>query len=137
MTFQTFPGSVRTLLATKVQTLRNTYKSSTVAEMGDRGHNRYGPKKGGGVLGPRLVQCGLSRGLLPYQAALSSIQPFGHNRHRPKIGWEWVCPFFWGVAGFISNTMSRRPRPAEAYLHTKWHLDPSSRLSGRGDWFSI
>ena len=28
------------------------------------------------------------------------------------------------------NTMSRRPRPtAEAYLRTKWHLDPCSRLA--------
>ena len=49
-------------------------KSSAVAEMGDRGHNRHGPKREGGAavplsreLGPRLVQCGLGRGLLPYQ----------------------------------------------------------------------
>ena len=39
-----------------------------------------------GELGPRLTQCGLSRGLLPYQVVSSSIQPFGHNRHEPKIG---------------------------------------------------
>jgi len=45
---------------------------SAVAEMGDRGHNRHGPKRGGaavslsqGELGPRLTQCGLDRGLLP------------------------------------------------------------------------
>ena len=61
-------------------------KSSAVAEMGDRGHNRHGPKRGGGVLcpfrgalGTRLIQCGLRGGLLPYQLASSSIQPFGHN----------------------------------------------------------
>ena len=54
--------------------------------MGDRGHNRHGPKRGGGVLcpfrgalGTRLIQCGLRGGLLPYQVASSSIQPFGHN----------------------------------------------------------
>ena len=42
--------------------------------------------KGGGVLcpfravlGTRLIQCGLRRGLLPYQVASSSIQPLGHN----------------------------------------------------------
>ena len=58
------------------------YKSSAVAEMGDRGHNRHGPKRGGGVavhlsweLGPRLIQCGLGRGLLLYQVPSSSIQP--------------------------------------------------------------
>jgi len=27
--------------------LASTYKSSAVAEMGDRGHNRHGPKRGG------------------------------------------------------------------------------------------
>ena len=36
-------------------------------------------------LGPRLIECGLSRDLLLYQAASSSFQPFGHNRHGPKI----------------------------------------------------
>jgi len=42
-------------------------------------------------LGPRLTQCGLGRGLLLYQMACSSIQPFGHNRHGPKTGGQ--CPF--------------------------------------------
>jgi len=54
-----------------------------------------GQKDGGGLLcpsfrrgelGPRLTQCGLGRGLLPYQVASSSIQPFGHNRHGEKLG---------------------------------------------------
>jgi len=44
-----------------------------------------------GVLGPRLTQCGLGRGLFPYQVASSSIQPFSHNRHGPKTG--GLCPF--------------------------------------------
>ena len=55
-------------------------KSSAVAEMGDRGYNRHGPKRGGGLLcpyrgelGPRLIQCGLGRGLLPYQVMSASI----------------------------------------------------------------
>ena len=67
-------------------------KSSAVAEMGDRGHNRHGLKRGeaavphsrGGELGSRLTQCGLGRGLLPYQVASLSIQPFGHDTHGPK-----------------------------------------------------
>jgi len=61
-------------------------KSSAAAEMGDRRHNRHGPKRGGmlcafrGALGTRLlIQCGLHRDLLSYQVASSSIQPFGHN----------------------------------------------------------
>jgi len=69
-------------------------KSSALAEMGDRDHNTHGPKRGGGVLcyfrgamGTSLIQCGLHRGLLPYQVASSSIEPFGHNTvgcHTPR-----------------------------------------------------
>ena len=59
-------------------------KSSAVAEMDDRGHNRQGPKTGvlcpfRGALGTRLIQCGLRRCLLTHEVASSSIQPFGHN----------------------------------------------------------
>jgi len=42
--------------------------------MGDHGHNGHGPKRWGllhpfrgGELAPHLTQCGLGRGLLPYQ----------------------------------------------------------------------
>ena len=150
-------------------------KSSAVAEMSDRGHNRHGPKRGGllypfrgGKLGPRLTQCGLRGGLLPYQVVSSSIQPFCHNRHGPKTGGcapcrrgtetpsnttspglrftsvpsgilirpavfhnrhgpkiAWGCAFFWGSWVPIKNKVAW----AEAYLHTKWHLSPSSRLA--------
>jgi len=40
-----------------------------------------------GVLGTRLIQCGLHGGLLPYQVASSSIQPFCNNTagcHSPR-----------------------------------------------------
>jgi len=65
------------------------------------------------------------RGIPSYQLASLSIQPFDHNRHGPKIGgsanwtkgtWSWVR---------IKHNVVR----AEAYLRTKWHLDPSSRLA--------
>jgi len=46
--------------------------------------------------GPGLTQCGLGRGLLSYQVASSSIQPFGQNWHGPKIGWVGGCALFWG-----------------------------------------
>jgi len=86
--------------------------------MGDRGHNRHWPKGGGAdvrapiaeKLGPRLIQCGLGRGLLPYQVASSSIKQFGHNRHGPKIGWGG-CALFLGIAGSPSNTKSPESRP--------------------------
>jgi len=42
--------------------------------------------KNWGELGHHLTQCGLGQGLPPYQVASWSIQPFGHNRHGPKIG---------------------------------------------------
>jgi len=68
-------------------------KCSAVAEMGNRlATIDMGQKLGGcvpfgeGELGPHLAQCGLGRGLLPYQVACWSMQPFGHNSHGPKIG---------------------------------------------------
>jgi len=91
------------------------YKSSAVAEMGDRGHNRHGPKTGGLLrplrryLGTRLIQSGLGRGLFPYQVASSSIQPFGHNKNGPKIGGS--APFLGRGDGSPSSTMWPRPRP--------------------------
>jgi len=50
------------------------------------------------------------------------MQPFGLNRHVPKIG-ELRSPF-WG----LDPNLTQNPL-AEAYLHTKWHLDASSRLA--------
>ena len=47
----------------------------------------------------------------------------GHNRHGPKIG--GCAPFSEEGAGCLSNTVAW----AEAYLHTKWHPNPSSRLA--------
>jgi len=54
--------------------------------------------------------------LLPYQVAFWFIQPFGHNRHRPKSG-GLLCLLFCNVAW------------VEAYLHTKWYRNPSNRLA--------
>jgi len=80
------------------------------------GHNRHGLKIGGcapfggGKLSLHLAQCGLGRGLSPYQVASWSIQPFGHNRHGPKI--ERLCPPFREEgAGSPSNTISLGPTP--------------------------
>jgi len=54
------------------------------------------PLSGGGA-GPYLIQCGLGRDLPPYQVASWSIQPFGHNRHQPKMG--GCAPFGEGELG--------------------------------------
>jgi len=70
----------------------------------------------------RLTQCGHGRGLLPYQVASSSIQPFGHNKHRPKTG---AVPLLGGAAT-PSNTTSPWPRFTSVPMR---HLDSSSRLA--------
>jgi len=75
-----------------------------------------------GGTGSHVTQCRLGQGLSPYQVASWSIQPFGHNRHRPKLG---APSPFWEGAGSPSNTIAW----AAAYLPTKWHLDASSRLA--------
>jgi len=55
--------------------------------------------------------------------AYSSIHPFGHNRHWPKIG--WVMFHFFSVGELrLHQTQSRLGRG-----HTKWHLSPSSGLA--------
>jgi len=58
---------------------------------------------------PRLVQCGLGRGLLPYQAALHPPSHLATTDMGQKLGGGGYA-FFLGVAVSTSNTMSRRPR---------------------------
>ena len=50
---------------------------------------------------------------------------FGHNKHGPKIGWDG-CALFSGGSWVPTE---HKVAWAEAYLHTKWHLDASSRLA--------
>jgi len=75
-------------------------------------HDRHEPgccaPFGWGELGPHLIQCGLGRGLPPYQVASWPIQPFGHNRHGSKSG--VAVPLVRG-AGSPSNTVSSCLRP--------------------------
>ena len=54
----------------------------------------------------------------------STIQPFGYNRHGPKTG--GCAPF---MGGGSCDPIQHNVAWAEVYLHTKWHLDPSSRLA--------
>ena len=82
--------------------------------------------------------------LIPYQAASSSIQPFGRNRHGPKLGGG--CLF--SAGSWIP--IKQKVACAEAYRDIKWHLSPSSRLAttdigrklgavplGEGSWIPI
>jgi len=66
--------------------------------------------------------------------------------HGPKIG-EGLCPFWGRELATHKNNVVR----AHAYLHTKWHLNPTSRLAptdmgqklgtvpilGKGSWVTI
>ena len=61
--------------------------------------------------------------LVSNQVASWSIQPFGQNRHGPKIGWG--CAVFAGGAESPSNKVAW----AKAYLHAKFHFDPSNYLA--------
>ena len=62
--------------------------STAVAEMGDRCHNRHGPKGEGVVPLPRSAgNPSNTVWPVPYQVAPSSIQPFDHNSvgcHSPR-----------------------------------------------------
>jgi len=73
----------------------NRYKSSAVGEMGDRGHNRHGPKREGGAVPLSGVSRVPSNTMWPGPRSTSvpsgvfnssSIQPFEHNRHERKTG---------------------------------------------------
>jgi len=54
-----------------------------------------------------------------------SIQPFGHNGHGPKIGGGAVPLSLEGSWVPIQHNMAG----PEAYMHAKFHLDPSNRLA--------
>jgi len=74
----------------------------------------------GGELCPHVTQCGLGLGLLPYQVASWSIQPFGHNTWA-KIGGA-AAPFRGGGAGSPSNTVLPGLRytslPSDILIHS-------------------
>ena len=76
-----------------------------------------------GELGPHLAQCCMGRGLPTYQVASWSIQPFGQNRHVPKIGGS--VPLLGGGAGSPSTTMWRRlGRGLPSYQVASWSIEP-------------
>ena len=82
-------------------TLTKFNKSSTVAEMGDRGHNRHGPKRGRRLLYPfRGGGAGSPSNTMwpgrycPYQLASSSIQCLATIDMGRKLGGS--CAFFSG-----------------------------------------
>ena len=63
-----------------------SYKSSAVAEMGDHGHNKNGPKKGAAVPLSWRGSWVPAWTEVYFRTKSSSIQPFGHHRHGLKNG---------------------------------------------------
>ena len=125
------------------------YKSSAVAEMGDRGHNRHGPKREGGLLCPFRGGAGSPSNTMWPGPRPTSVPSgvFMHPNMGQKLG---------GGGGALCSGGSWVPVEhkvawAEANLHTKCHLDPSRRLTtikigrklgvcplfGEGSWVPI
>ena len=86
-----------------------------------------GRKEGGllrpfrGWLGTRPIQSGLGRGLLPYQVASTihpAVWPIAVDMGQ-MLGWGGCALFSGGSWVPINHKVAW----AEAYLHTKWHLD--------------
>ena len=76
-----------------------------------------------GELGPYLTQCRLDRGLPQYQVPLNPSSHWTTTDMDRKLK-NGGCAFL-GRAGYTSNNVTE----AEAYLHAKFHLDPSNRLA--------
>jgi len=72
-------------------------------------------------LGPHLTQCDLGWGLPPYQVASWSIQPFGHNRHGPKI-WGGGCAPLGDPGPHL--TICRLGQGLHRYQVASWSIQP-------------
>ena len=80
------------------------YKSSAVAEMGDRGHNRHGPERGGGCCAPFVGAGTPSNTMSPGPRPRPTSVPSCILTVPPPL-------LEGGGAGLKSNTMWPRPRP--------------------------
>ena len=89
-------------------------KSSAVDEMGDRGHNRHGPKRGGGCCAPFEGAGTPSSTLWPDRADVyfrtkRRLHPSSHLATidmGQKLGWEWVCLFSGGSWVHIEHNVA-------------------------------
>jgi len=98
-------------------------KSSAVAEMDHRGHNRHGPKigsccaafAGGGGLGPPLTQGGMAEAHFSTKWHLDPSSRLATIDMGQKLE---AGP----LLGELGTHLTQR-RLVEAYLLNKWHLD--------------
>ena len=108
--------------------LHKANKSSAVAEMGHRGHNRHGPKTGGGSVPFWGGRAGSPSNTMSLGSRSTCI-PSGiliHPGVWPQRTWAKNCgsPFVWGSCPHLAHCGLD-----EAHLHAKCRLDPSSRLA--------
>jgi len=119
-------------------------KSSAVAEMGNRRHNRHGPKRGG-----LLCQCpfpprmGGSCAVSPSNTVWPELRststpsgifipsPFGHNRHWLKMGGAVHAPFGGGGELGLHLTQCGLGRGLPPYQVASWSSHPFCQ------WFSL
>ena len=118
-------------ICNSVQSISN--KSSAVAEMGDRGHNRHGSKRWGlqcpfhAELGPSLIQWSGPRSIsVPSGVRLHPSSRLATTDIGQKLGAVPLAPLWEGKLGPHLTQKSPGLRPTS--IHTKWHRDPSSRL---------
>ena len=103
-------------------------KSSAVAEMSNRGHNRHGPKRGGccalfaGELGPRLIQVAWAEVYFRTRWRLHPFSRLATLDMNRKLGGG--CDLLGGSCDPILHNITW----TEVYFRTKWRLHPSSRL---------
>ena len=74
---------------------------------------------------PHLTQSRVGRGLPLCQVPATSIQPFDHNKHGPKI-WGFCPPFAEGERS-PHLTQSRLCRGLAPYQVTSWSMQPFGR----------
>ena len=75
-------------------------------------------------LGPHLTQSHLGWGLPPCQVPASSIQPFGHNKHGPKIWRGRLRHLLWRGERSPHLTQSRLCQGLASYQVTSWSTQP-------------
>ena len=104
--------------------------------MGDRGHNRHGPKTGGcapfsGKLRPHLTQRRLGRGLLHTKWHLSPSSRFATTDIGRKLG--GLCPFRGGELS-PHITQCRLGRDIQPFGHNRYgpKIGGSDPFLGRG-----
>ena len=83
------------------------YKSSAVAEMGDRGHNRHGSKRGGAAVALSRGESGSPSNTLRPGMRFTSV-PSGVFIH-PAVWSQYTCAENWVLSP--SNIKSPNPRP--------------------------